>query len=243
MSDSSDTELQKKVKVAEKPKRGKKKVTQDDEKEEEKPTKGAKKKEKEKKQKQKKESKNDKKKGAKQKQPLIKEDPETLGKYFRDTNRPYTLNYLKDTLHLKPTQLQKNLDALLKSEEIVLKEVGSSKVYLYNQSLLPEVDNEEMDRLGVQYEERLQLQKEMNSEIGKLGEQLKALLRIPLISELDKQIQHLKETVRRVNLLMLGRSNKQRRKSSATRTRTSRRRRGSRSRRRRRSTARRRRRC
>lgn len=102
---------------------------------------------------------------------------------------------MKDTLHLKPSSLQKNLEQLIKQEEIVLKEIGSSKVYLYNQSLLPEVDNEEMDRLGNQYEERLSTQKEINSEINKLSDQLKNLMKIPLISELEKMISNYKEIV------------------------------------------------
>lgn len=88
-------------------------------------------------------------------------------------NRPYTLNYLKDTLFLKVIPLTKNLEILQKNNEIILKEVGNSKVFLINQANLPEVDKKEMEYLGKQLDSKTDTLKILNNEVSKGSEQLR----------------------------------------------------------------------
>lgn len=88
-------------------------------------------------------------------------------------NRPFTLNYLKDTLFLKVVPLAKNLEFLQKNNEIILKEVGASKVYLINQSNLPEVDKNEMEQLSKQLDVKTDNLKALNGEVTKGSELLR----------------------------------------------------------------------
>ena len=47
-------------------------------------------------------------------------------------NRPFSVNWLKDTLCLKAATLIKNIELLVSKGELTMKEVGASKVYLVN---------------------------------------------------------------------------------------------------------------
>lgn len=59
-------------------------------------------------------------------------------------NRPYSVQNLLDSFQhqLKRTQCMKIMDQLTENQILTCKEYGKAKVYLINQDLFPETNNE-----------------------------------------------------------------------------------------------------
>jgi septal ring factor EnvC (AmiA/AmiB activator) len=77
---------------------------------------------------------------------------------------------------------------LQKKGDIVLKEVGASKVYLFNQAHFPEVDKVEMEQLGKDLDEKNDQLKYFTQENNKLNETIKQLSKIMKINEIENEI-------------------------------------------------------
>ncbi|CAD8046465.1 unnamed protein product [Paramecium sonneborni] len=138
------------------------------------------------------------------KQPLIKEDVDSLLEYFKSSNRPFTVNYLKDTLFLKLSTLQKNIDTLVSKGDVIMKEVGSTKVFLINQALMPTVNQQDLELLGSELEQKTEEYKQIAQQNAKLNEQLKNLSKIPTIQELVDMKNELKSKIDEIeNKLLL----------------------------------------
>ncbi|CAD8131814.1 unnamed protein product [Paramecium pentaurelia] len=129
------------------------------------------------------------------KQPLIKEDVDSLLEYFKSSNRPFTVNYLKDTLFLKLSTLQKNIDTLVSKGDVVMKEVGSTKVFLINQNLMPTVNQQDLELLGSELEQKTEEYKQLALQNSKLSEQLKNLSKIPTLQELMDMKTEMKQKI------------------------------------------------
>ena len=67
-------------------------------------------------------------------------------------NRPYSVQNLLDSFQhqLKRTQCMKIMDQLTENQILTCKEYGKAKVYLINQDLFPETNNEQLKMLDEQ---------------------------------------------------------------------------------------------
>ena len=99
---------------------------------------------------------------------------EKVKEYLRTQNRPYSIINVFDNLHgkVKKSDLQKALDNLAASGEIICKEFGKSQVYFYNQSNLvvnQELLEENKQKFGEQkgrFEEAKRLNKELKAQLS-----------------------------------------------------------------------------
>lgn len=99
---------------------------------------------------------------------------EKVKEYLRAQNRPYSIINIFDNLHgkVKKSDLQRALDSLAASGEIICKEFGKSQVYFCNQSNLvvnQELLEENKQKFGEQkgrFEDAKRLNKELKAQLS-----------------------------------------------------------------------------
>ncbi|CAD8127076.1 unnamed protein product [Paramecium sonneborni] len=65
-----------------------------------------------------------------------------------------------------------------------MKEIGSTKVFLINQALMPTVNQQDLEMLGSELEQKTEEYKQIAQQNAKLSDQLKNLSKIPTLQEL-----------------------------------------------------------
>jgi Fe2+ or Zn2+ uptake regulation protein len=125
--------------------------------------------------------------------------------YMKKQNRPYSLLNIYDNLHakIKKPQCQRALDQLSEAGEIHMKEYGKSKIYLMNQKNIPDVDEQEVDKLNKtlnRLKEEFATEKE---EYKEMQTSLKLYQAQPTNAEVDNEIEKYTKLLEEANKKMV----------------------------------------
>jgi len=121
--------------------------------------------------------------------------------YMKKQNRPYSLLNIFDNLHgkIKKPQCQRALDALSDAGEIQMKEYGKSKIYLMNQKNIPDVDENEVDKLNKRLNKLKEEFATENDEYKEMQASLKSFQAQPTNAEVDADIEKYEKLVEEAN--------------------------------------------
>jgi 26S proteasome regulatory subunit (ATPase 3-interacting protein) len=148
-------------------------------------------------------------KAEENKQETNTEDPEELKgdegaifKYMKEANRPYSVQNIFDNLRgeIKKAQCQKVLDSLTERGKLQAKDFGKAKIYLVNQSIMPEADEGELQQLESEIQEKSSELSTLTTELKQLQAQYKEITSAMTTEQLISEVQNIKESIEILNL-------------------------------------------
>lgn len=135
-------------------------------------------------------------------EPELQGDESVIFQYMKEANRPYSVQNIFDNLRgeVKKAQCQKVLDSLTDKGKLQAKDFGKAKIYLINQSLMPEADEGELQQLDADIQEKTSELNHLNSELKQLQQHYKEITTSMTTEQLISEVEKLNESLDILNL-------------------------------------------